>query len=382
MKRANDIFVSVNPNSPKKRRQKKAKVSHGKIISFGNTSTAASNSPRYAHTHDENQPQPTLDSPWTPLPSFRIWDSSKRTATDLPTPTYFPAQPSGLSSLDAADNDFFSCYTGEDHQIQHNFPFTPSESPPIMLKLRNTATNLGETQTLEASHSHVYDTPSHTPRNIWRDCKQKVLKLISDASRSPLDLILDILDSTQDEYEQYRLRWFSQARFNKLSDVLDSIFAHPKGRDLILEWMQPHALESVCSTVASEMDLVTKELTLPSVEHISMEFISNWSLETVVEPATRLCPSLIRILEVAAQTEEAKRKNKIKLPKTVRKKFYFLCISTKMQAGLRRSGFSARISTIKSMPQISIGFRSFPVEHRVVKKNDRRTISLQSIYLI
>jgi hypothetical protein len=154
--------------------------------------------------------------------------------------------------------------------------------------------------------------------------------MISEASRSPLDLISDILDPTQDEHEHYRSRWFSPARRSKLSDLLDSIFAHPKGRDLILEWMQPHALESVCSTVASEMDLVTKELSLPGVEHVSLEFISNWSLKTVVEPATQLCPSLICILEAAAQTGEAKRKNKIKFPKTVRRNFCSLYTSTQM----------------------------------------------------
>ncbi|KAH9961657.1 hypothetical protein BGW80DRAFT_1463787 [Lactifluus volemus] len=68
--------------------------------------------------------------------------------------------------------------------------------------------------------------------------------------------------------------------------------------------------------VASEMDLVVKELSFPSVEDVSSEFISNWTLERVVEPATKLCPSLLHILEAAAQTQEAKRKNKIKFPKT------------------------------------------------------------------
>jgi len=156
------------------------------------------------------------------------------------------------------------------------------------------------------------------PRNIWKDCKRTVLKTISDASRLPLDLILDILDPSQDEHEHYCSRWFSSARRSKLSDLLDSIFAHPKGRDLILEWMQPHALKSVCSTVSSEMDLVVKELSLPSVEHVSSEFINDWTLETVIEPATQLCPSLLHILEAAAQTEDAKQKNKIKFVKTVR----------------------------------------------------------------
>lgn len=74
--------------------------------------------------------------------------------------------------------------------------------------------------------------------------------------------------------------------------------------------------------VASEMDLVTKELSLPSVKHVSSEFVSSWTLEHVIEPATMFCPTLLHILEAAAQTQEAKRKNKIKSLKTVRRNFY------------------------------------------------------------
>jgi hypothetical protein len=313
MKRASDNFVSVNPNSPRKQRRKRP-ASHGSVVHFGNTSATPIASDSLGHTPDENQPNATLGSPWTPLPNFRAWDSAKRTGSDrsdLPTPsiTVTPARSDGFSRVELE-----------------------SSQSPILLKLRNTANTLG--QTLEGSHMHVYDTPSRTPRNAWKDCKREVLKMISDASRSPLDLILDILDPSQDEHEQYRSRWFSQARRGKLSELLDSIFAHPKGRELIMQWMHPHALEFVCSTVASEMDLVSKELSLPSVEHVSLDFISNWSLKSVIEPATRLCPSLMCVLEAAAQTGEAKRKNKIKLPKTVRRCSCSSYTSTEMWLGL------------------------------------------------
>jgi hypothetical protein len=78
------------------------------------------------------------------------------------------------------------------------------------------------------------------------------------------------------------------------------------------------------------MDLAVKELFLPSVEHVSSEFINNWTLETVVEPAAQRCPSLLRVLGAAAQTEEAKQKNKIKSPKTVGIQSSFLfALSTK-----------------------------------------------------
>ena len=78
------------------------------------------------------------------------------------------------------------------------------------------------------------------------------------------------------------------------------------------------------------MDLAVKELSLLSVEHVMTDFISDWTLEKVVEPATRLCPSLLQVLEAAAQTPEAKQKNKIKFPKTVRRSFYFQYTLSKM----------------------------------------------------
>ena len=293
MKRTNNNFVSFNPNSSKKRRRKKP-IKHGETLSFESTGTASGlDSP--GSTLDENHLQLTLGSPWTPLPNFRTWDSSRQTSSHLPT--------------------------AQNHQGLIQFPPTPPlippgpslESPPILLTLNNSGTDLG--QSLEVSDLRVYE-PSSSPPSGWVECKRKVLKAIADAGQSPLDLILDILDSSQDEYEQYRVRWFSTS-CNKVSCLLDGILAHSKGHNLVLNWMLPHSLESVCFMVASEMDLAVKELSFPSVAYVSTEFISQWTLKSAIEPATQLCPSLLRILDAAAQTQEAKRKNKIKLPKTV-----------------------------------------------------------------
>ena len=145
-------------------------------------------------------------------------------------------------------------------------PSSPLESPPIFLELRRKA----KRSTLGTSGIREYKSPGILPaaQSAWNECKEKVLTAFSDAGWSPLDLIIDILDPSQHEYENYRSRWFSPPS-NKLSLLLDQIFAHPKGHNLVLDWMRPHALSSVCSTVSSEMDLVVKELSLPSVEHVS-----------------------------------------------------------------------------------------------------------------
>jgi hypothetical protein len=319
MKRPNDAFVLVNANSPKKRRRKTS-INYGELLSFGNI-PSGSDSLKSSRTQDENQPHPMLGSPWVPTPRFKTWDPSK-----IPSNT---GSGSELSSspwnLNATVNKLTSCGTTLDDGRANETSCSPSESPPVVLELSNT---LGDV--LETSNLRVYESPDIIPpgtQNGWNDCKKEVLKLFSDAGRSPLDLIIDLLDLDQDEYEHYRTRWFS-SNCNKISVLLDLIFAHPKGHDLILHWVRPHSLEAICTTVASEMDLVVKELSFPSVEDVSSEFISNWTLERVVEPATKLCPSLLHILEAAAQTQEAKRKNKIKFPKTVSRNIYCAYTST------------------------------------------------------
>jgi hypothetical protein len=62
MKRANDIFVSFNPNSPRKRRQKKP-IEYGETLGFGSAGTASGLDSPSSTTLDENQLQRALGSP-------------------------------------------------------------------------------------------------------------------------------------------------------------------------------------------------------------------------------------------------------------------------------------------------------------------------------
>ena len=150
MKRAKDGFVSVNPNSPRKKRQKKLNT-YDNAISFSSTGTSesATTSGSAHSTPNENQPAhptiPTLGSPWAPLPNFRTWDYSKQTQVG---------------------SDFRAA---QDRQIPTGYPSTPSESPPILLRFGNTANTLG--QTPDSSHFRVYEPPRIAPHSAWRECK-------------------------------------------------------------------------------------------------------------------------------------------------------------------------------------------------------------------
>lgn len=318
------VFIPFDPNAPKKRRQRRSTSlasTYGQVLSFASDTP---DTPRSVPTQDENQASLTLSSPWMPTPSnwmptpqFRNWTAPTPAMTGSDTDSAFSSNFSGARLGLSNDDDPFTNSTAREHSAADPPLVLPSESPPVLLKFRRRSSHgSGILGTPGVRAYKPLNTPS-AAQSTWDECKENVLQTFSDAARSPLDLILDLLDPTQSEYENYRSRWFSPT-CNKLSLLLDRIFSHPKGNGLILQWMRPHVLDSVCSLVSSEMDLVVNKLYLPSVEHISSEFINDWTLETVIEPAIQLCPSLSRILEAAAQTVEAKRKNKIKFPKTVR----------------------------------------------------------------
>ena len=381
MKRRSSDFsiIPVDPTAPKKRRHNSLDT-HGQVLAFTDMISDASDSPRSLPTHDENR---TLSSPWTPI-THPLWNWIPSTPAQTSSGSDFSpfsssSAPSTRTSDNSNDDYLLSNSAARDPFGTYLPPPLPLESPPLLLELRRTAGH----STLQTSDMRAYKSPGNPPaaQSAWKGCKEIVLQAFSDAGKSPLDLILDILDPTQLEYENYRSRWFSPA-CNKLSLLLDRMFAHPKGHDLVLCWMQPHVLDSVCSTVSSEMDLVVKKFSLPSVEHITPDFINGWTLETVVEPATQLCPSLLRVLEAAAQTTEAKQKNKIKSPKTVSVTVIFVCSSCanygkNVYLVLQYNCFSARIPTVKPLPQVPVHLWSFSLEHRVIKENDRCAISLQ-----
>ncbi|KAJ7900785.1 hypothetical protein B0H13DRAFT_2252169 [Mycena leptocephala] len=74
--------------------------------------------------------------------------------------------------------------------------------------------------------------------------------------------------------------------------------------------MQPHLEEFACETVADEMETRRRNSTLPGIAVVTPDFIENWSLDE----DTNDTPFLTSILTAAAQTERAKKQNKLKKP--------------------------------------------------------------------
>jgi hypothetical protein len=386
----NDPFVSVHPDAPKKKRNKKIHNVE-QILDFGTpgVNTVTGQTPART-TRESLLDSPFLISNWTPSPVFRAWDPSSQRAVKLNTTTthHSPLSESESSILETPTDLLGGSilFSGDDSLFLDD-DLSPIQmddaSLPMLLEPTSSAKENVPTLPAPTGKMFTYKTIHSTasPRGSWKDCKQNILTMLESAHRTPLDFLLDLLDPEQDGYEIYRSHWFSRSS-HKIALLLDRIFAHPKGHNFILDWMRSHALDSVCSVVSSEMDQVVKELSLPSVQHLTPDMISNWKLETTLSPATQHCPTLLRILETAAQTEDAKQKNKTKNPETVGHSSLSFASDHSNATGLSYYHFPACISALEPMPEVSRCIWPLSMEHWVLKKNDRHTFPLQSLNIL
>ena len=82
---------------------------------------------------------------------------------------------------------------------------------------------------------------------------------------------------------------------------------------------RPVAVNLFGDVITQEINNVQKAELLPGIAAITPEFIKNWS----ISPHRELAPCLLHVLSTAAQTADAKEKNKIKKPDMVRSPDFF-----------------------------------------------------------
>ncbi|KAF8130337.1 hypothetical protein EV363DRAFT_1584323 [Boletus edulis] len=143
---------------------------------------------------------------------------------------------------------------------------------------------------------------------------RKVLQFLRQGRISLLDCILDILDPSKLGFVACRKLFLSNPS-GKLTRMLDLIFGNDHGRVHLLRWMEPHAIDLVCTKVSNEMDDVKRSLggTLGS---ITPESLRGWDVNTFIgSVVNEKAPVTGRILQTAARTDRAK-KNKIKTSST------------------------------------------------------------------
>ena len=142
---------------------------------------------------------------------------------------------------------------------------------------------------------------------------QDTLALLRGCRLSPFDLVLEILNEDKPEFSGHRKEFYKEGN-EKLSKILDAIVSNGPGRSKLRTWMRkPVAVDLFSEVITQEMNNVQKTELLPGIAAITPEFIKNWT----ISPHRELAPCLLRVLSTAAQTADAKEKNKIKKPDMV-----------------------------------------------------------------
>ena len=98
----------------------------------------------------------------------------------------------------------------------------------------------------------------------------------------------------------------------KLAQLLDCLYQDPHSKAQLLTWMELHPLQLVAQKVYNEMDNVKCALN-GTINTLSPEFLLKWDINSTVQNIVDEHPPVLdKILESAAQSDHASRKNKIK----------------------------------------------------------------------
>lgn len=101
--------------------------------------------------------------------------------------------------------------------------------------------------------------------------------------------------------------------------MLDLIFKNDHSLVHFLHWMEPHRIDLLCTKISDEMDGV-KKLLGGTLSSITPESLRAWDINMFIGSMVNKRALITGcMLQIAAQTDHAKQKHKIKSCSTVRK---------------------------------------------------------------
>ena len=132
----------------------------------------------------------------------------------------------------------------------------------------------------------------------------EALDVLKAGHLSPFDLILAILDGSNEKYGGYQNEFYKKDN-KKLDEFLDLVLSNETGNRKLQKWMESHALDLVYKKVKEEMDNVQCAERLPGTEAITPTFIEDFGRSD-----SERAPFLTRILLTLAASETAAAKGK------------------------------------------------------------------------
>jgi hypothetical protein len=157
---------------------------------------------------------------------------------------------------------------------------------------------------------------AHILPNVSRTAQiSTALSVLKNARLSPLELVTHLATPSVGEGKVFRTRWYNDKGV-QLVQFLSAVLSDERGHRKLTNWMHPHALDFVHRLVASEMQKVQEHLRMPSLEHVTPDFVDEWTHQNVVDPLSDIAPTLHGIL-ISAATAKHTGKNKLKKPDLV-----------------------------------------------------------------
>ncbi|KAJ7922080.1 hypothetical protein B0H13DRAFT_1866147 [Mycena leptocephala] len=138
-------------------------------------------------------------------------------------------------------------------------------------------------------------------RHLTTNSYTKIDRLLAALRReriSPLNIVIQVLDPDDIAYDRYHGNLYHK-NGAKLSLLIEMIMSEPKGKQKLLECMQPHLADFTCDTVAEEMEVRRRKSILAGIEAVMPLFMETWNVDEQIDHT----PFLTRILETAAQTD-------------------------------------------------------------------------------
>ncbi|KAF6741437.1 hypothetical protein DFP72DRAFT_268794 [Ephemerocybe angulata] len=126
---------------------------------------------------------------------------------------------------------------------------------------------------------------------------ERILGYLREASITPLEMILIILDDENTGLVNFRNRLFEQ--HERIFDFIDIIKDHKRTSSAFGQWMDAPALDHVSRKVFEEGEAAKPFLRMETTD-ITTDFVEKWSVQDLIGPvAANVTPTLTRILTVA-----------------------------------------------------------------------------------
>ena len=165
-------------------------------------------------------------------------------------------------------------------------------------------------ESLDAVSSGLPNSPGPAILGVQRNRKERqskasvilsVLQMLKAIKVTATEVLELVARGSQQELAYFHSGFYATTNRVHIHELLDTIWAHPKGKIILEDWVQPHAIDLICKSVHSEMEAAKPVLRM-NVSDVTPEFVSNWDIRETMEPvATKITPIWTRVLNAATQ---------------------------------------------------------------------------------